>query len=115
MVSTRDAHFDQTYEFTQESGMDVAFAITAYDSNRDPIEDPQYGVLKAYYKTWGLSTGKGVQWTELADEYCTKQELGLNNEGKLIENQSSSSIFFDTHKNSVSDFTYYHKKLKCLK
>ena len=33
MVSTRDAHFDQTYEFTEESGMKVAFAITAYDSN----------------------------------------------------------------------------------
>ena len=115
MVSTRDAHFDQTYEFTQESGMEVAYAITAYDSNQEPIEDPRYGILKAYYKTWGLSTGKGVQWTELADQYCSKQELGLNDEGKIIENQSSSSIFFDTHKNSVSDFTYYHKKLKCLK
>ena len=52
--------------------MQVAFAITAYDSNQDPIEDPRYGTLKAYYKTWGLSPGKGVEWVELEDRYCTK-------------------------------------------
>ena len=31
-----------------------AFGVSAYDSDREPIEDPSYGVLKPAYKTWGL-------------------------------------------------------------
>ena len=28
--------------------------MTEYDSNRNPIEEPEYGELKAYYKSWGI-------------------------------------------------------------
>ena len=43
MVSNRDAYFDTDYEFSTETGLQVAFAITAYDSNQNPIEEPEYG------------------------------------------------------------------------
>ena len=33
MVSNRDAYFDTDYEFNTETGLQIAFAITAYDSN----------------------------------------------------------------------------------
>ena len=50
----------------------IAFAITAYDSNREPIEDPSYGTIKAYYKTWGLEDSvQGVAFEEIPTTMCT--------------------------------------------
>lgn len=57
MVSQRDAFFDSDYIVRQN--LQYAFGITSYDSNPEPIEDPSYGILKAYYKSWGIK--KGVQ------------------------------------------------------
>ena len=54
MVSVRDSHFDSSFEFTTNEGMMLAFGLTAYDDNQEPIDDAQYGTLKAYYKSWGL-------------------------------------------------------------
>ena len=42
MVSTREAYFDTDYKF-EDVGNQVAFAITAYDSERNPIVQPEYG------------------------------------------------------------------------
>ena len=52
MVSQRDAYFDDNYVYSKD--LMYAFGITAYDGNSEPIEDPSYGVLKPYYKSWGL-------------------------------------------------------------
>ena len=30
-----------------------AFGLTAYDSYQESIEDPSFGVVKAYYESWG--------------------------------------------------------------
>ena len=71
MVSTRDAFFNADYEFTMENGFQVAFALTNYDDNRNPIEDKTYGQVKTYYKTWGLTDVKGVEFEEIPNDYCT--------------------------------------------
>ena len=55
MVSTRDAYFDTDHEFNSDKGLQFAFGITAYDDNRNPIEEPEYGTLKPYYKSWGIN------------------------------------------------------------
>ena len=34
-------------------GLQVAFAITAFDGSADSIEDEDYGTLKPYYNHWG--------------------------------------------------------------
>ena len=34
-------------------GLQVAFAITAYDGNTESIEDEDIGVLKAFFISWG--------------------------------------------------------------
>ena len=52
MNSSRDSYFEDSYVFSD--GLMFAFSLTAYDSEREPIEDPSIGTLKAYYKTWGL-------------------------------------------------------------
>ena len=60
MVSSKDAAFD-THEIFSENLM-YSFGITAYDSNRESIEDPSIGVLKPYYKSWGLVGDGGVDF-----------------------------------------------------
>lgn len=39
MVSSRDAYFDTDFEFTTDDGLMIAFGLTAYDDNYEPIED----------------------------------------------------------------------------
>ena len=52
MISVIDSNFEADHVFSK--GLMYAYAITVYDSNPYPIEDPSIGVLNAYYKTWGL-------------------------------------------------------------
>lgn len=85
-----------------------AFGITAYDSNRESIEDPTIGVLKPYYKSWGLKETKGVDFEELPTRNCSEAEFHIN--GKSDPN----SKFYPPHPNHAGDIAYYNKKLKCL-
>ena len=75
----------------------LTFALTAYDNERESIEDPQYGVLRPYYKSWGLKESIGVEWEELPTRPCTEAELHINNK------TDPNSKFFKPHKNSVAD------------
>ena len=78
LMSSRDAFFDA--DFVYSTDLMFSFAITAYDSNPDPIEDPSIGVLKPYYKTWGLDdTVSGVKWERLPVRNCTLAEMHLRN------------------------------------
>ena len=52
MESSRDTYFGD--DFIYSENMWFAFAITAYDSNQESIEDPSIGTVDAYYKTWGI-------------------------------------------------------------
>ena len=52
MVSQRDSFYSS--DFTYSNGLAFAFGVTAYDSETESIEDPTIGVLKPYYKSWGL-------------------------------------------------------------
>ena len=75
MVSKRDSYFGNDFEFTTRDGLMMAFGITAYDDNLEPIDDPTYGDLKAYYKSWGLpGDPHGVNWVELQTKQCTKEQ-----------------------------------------
>ena len=116
MVSTRDAYFDTDYEFNTDSGLQIAFAITAYDSNREPIEQPEYGELKAYYKSWGIMDTNDVHFEELQTDYCTREQLGLFEDADEVKiTDREGSLFYPTHKSYINDFTFYSKKYKCIK
>ena len=58
MVSSVDAFFDA--EFVYSDHFMFAFGITAYDGNRESIEDPSIGLLKAYTKSWGIFASSGI-------------------------------------------------------
>lgn len=117
MVSIMDSYFESDHTFKDTDGLMLAFGITAYDDNQESIEDPRYGRLKAYYKTWGLDDSEsGVTFTEIPSSYCTRAELGLPEvEGDEESDYSKPALFFETHKNSITDVSYYTKKFKCLK
>ena len=51
--SVTDSYFTEE-PFTTEDGFNVAFALSAYDSEQEFIEDPDYGTLKAYHYEWGF-------------------------------------------------------------
>ena len=59
--------------------MQFAFAITAYDNNRERIDDPRYGQVKAKIVSWGLEEGQAVNIDGgiLPLRTCTQEELGL--------------------------------------
>ena len=52
-----------------------AVAITAYDGNPEPIDDPSYGKLIAGYNMWNNGVFKDPP--NIALRNCTKEELGL--------------------------------------
>ena len=79
-----------------------------YDDNPESIEDPTYGTLQAYYKTWGLDNQNVVRWEQLQTRKCTKEELNI------AEENNGGGNFYEPDENSRRDLTIYYKKLKCL-
>ena len=78
MLSTRAAYFDDTFIFT--NNLMFSIGLTAYDSNPESIEDPSIGVLKPYYKSWGLDNQvSGVKWEEIHTRKCRLSEFSLRN------------------------------------
>ena len=77
MFSVTDSFFDTDEIYSR--GLSYAFGISAYDSNPDPIEDPSYGVLLPYYKTWGIVAGGGAHFEPLPLRECTEAEFHINN------------------------------------
>ena len=65
MVSERDNFFDSDFAFTTDDGLMLAFGLTDYDDNYEMIDEPDYGELKAYYKTWGLEGDGFVEFKEI--------------------------------------------------
>ena len=107
MISSRATYFDDTFVF--ENNLMFSFGLTAYDSNPDIIEDPSIGVVKPYYKSWGLdNTVSGVKWEELPLRKCTLAEFHLRNE------TDPNSTFFKPHPNSERDLDFYFNKMKCI-
>lgn len=52
MISSRDAYFDA--DFVLSDGLRFAYGLTDFDSGQDPIDDPSYGNLVAYTRSWGV-------------------------------------------------------------
>ena len=74
--SVRDSHFEFFETFpTKMSNLysgnfNLAVGFTAYDGNFEPIDDPQYGQLKARMAGW---TTNGWYRIPITLEKCTEQ------------------------------------------
>lgn len=49
-MNIEEEYFNSSYVFSSDDGLRFAFGITAYDNNRDPIVDLDYGEVKAKYR-----------------------------------------------------------------
>ena len=52
VVESFEYNFDQNNQFGLDDGFAIAAAITAYDSNENPIEDERIGTIQFYLKRW---------------------------------------------------------------
>ena len=100
-----DQIFPDDVENLQYNKFQIAFGLTAYDSDPDPIEDPRYGRIYARFHQWGH--GNSTEYTELPAHYCTDEELGLTNDRK-------DSRFFEIYENSLKDLNDYKRKMYCI-
>ena len=107
--------FTQEDEFTAGQGFFVAAALTEYDSNTEPIEDPTYGTLDVIHNIWDVKDDGTVLWAQpiLETHACSERELGLLADQEQAENKNSVGAFkiFETSYNEVR---VWQKKFKCL-
>ena len=99
MYYEADYAFGTMENFTKSGdGFDVAFGLTAYDSNQTLTEDSSYGDLKAYHYGWNENYGTNKD--ELKTEACSKKDLNLSEE--------KSETMYNVHEiYSVSVNTYW--------
>ena len=109
-MSVRDSYYDPDHIFSSDDGLEFAFAITEYDNNAEPIEDPRYGIVHAKIVSWGFGDTQAVDndggYLDL--HTCSQDELGL------AVDSNDQARFWPVHKNSLRDTELYSKKLKCI-
>ena len=55
-----------------------AAGITSYDEERNPIEDPEIGTIKFYYKSWDVANENDtLKFTEIPTRPCTKEDFAV--------------------------------------
>ena len=47
-------YFSSNEKFTTDDGFQIAAGLTEYDGSSKVIEDPTFGTLKMYHKTWNV-------------------------------------------------------------
>ena len=57
MVSEKEIHYNDSDILSHKMGFNVGFAITRFDGDMKSIENEDIGVMKAYYKQYGLEEG----------------------------------------------------------
>ena len=86
--------FPDEIEDLQSTKFDLAFGITAYDGDPEPIEDPRYGRTYARYDGWGNGKPRNIN---IETHQCSEEELGISGDPE-------NSRFFEHHPNTLSDF-----------
>ena len=110
MVHERVSYFDDDFEFSADKGFMIAYALTAYDDNTESIEDPRYGQLKGYFRTWGLDDKRETTFTPLPFDFCSKEQLGLSQtslNSPVVQREQDYTLFFKTHDKSINDIWFY--------
>ena len=84
MQSTQNQHFSNEYVFTNEMGLNFAFAFTDYDSETEDILHPSYGSLVFTTYEWGEDSDGNpfTKFVEIPSHTCSREELGLEGQEK---------------------------------
>lgn len=95
-------------DFVFDNSLDFAFAVgfTAYDGNKEPILEPEYGELVFKHLKWGHTDTINTERVAFPSHSCTPEELGL-------EGDPSKSLFLPIRADSVEEVKQFQKKLLC--
>ena len=66
--------------FGFENGYSIAAGITAWDDGTGVTEDPSYGQVKIYLKSWGQLSRYDELFHELETRACTADDFGKKGE-----------------------------------
>ena len=84
LSTVNDSHYNEDFVFKYEDGFNLAVALTAYDSNPEPILDPRIGELVFNHYSWGPNRDGtfGSQRLRIESQHeCSREELGLGDSG----------------------------------
>lgn len=103
-----DHYYNEYDEFTldKKPGLNIAFGITHFDGNLEPIDNLDYGEVIGEIKRWDGEYD--LPNIKMKLRPCTKEELGLDTTG-----ESENAKFYPSHGNSKRYFDLYWKKLQC--
>ena len=105
-----DSYFDNYYEFHLDKapGLQIAFGLTAYDSNYDMLDEPEFVEVKARIRSWSPEQDL-TKFTDINIRQCTKEELGLGDDETIDQ-----ARFYPAHPRSEAYLSRYWKKLYCF-
>ena len=94
MSSVRDTYWsdDDKWRSTAEEGrenggLQIAFGISAFDGNQEPIDNPNIGRVVARYQTWGFTDDNlGFHLSDpIPVRRCSRVDVGIAFEGTLSD------------------------------
>ena len=88
MISIKEYEYDDLDITSDYMNFNVAFGITRYDGSSASIEDPDYGVVNAYYRNWGVKDDLHVYTDPIETRPCTYSDFGLDENGEVISNDT---------------------------
>ena len=111
LSTINDGAFDADFVFDYDSGLNFAFAFTAYDSNPNPILNETIGNIQFNHYKWGVDEATGAYGTgrqKVESQHdCTSEELG-------IDGNPANAKFLPIFESSKGEVEFYQKKLKCV-
>lgn len=127
MMSEKEYRYTDDDIHTDTYGFNVAFGITSYDGNKENIEDPDYGTVKAFYRQWGILDSGSTKEFEIETRPCTYADFGMDENGELIDpdyvlkdrrpedmDPDAPPKFFPVSKPQIDNFRTYGLKMHCF-
>ena len=88
MERTNFEFFDSNASFGHENGLAFTSGLIEWDDGEKIVEDPTYGQLRFYVKSWGPGAPYDETFHEIGSHFC------LESETNDIENSNSESSNF---------------------
>ena len=112
-IRVEEHYFNPDHKFSMsDQQFQVAAAITAYDGDPEPIEDPSYGTLVFKKKQWNYQDEPFVEFgfADLKSRPCTESDFNWG-DGRESDKES---LFYPIASFNKNDLKIYSGKMKCL-
>ena len=100
MQVVQENAYNMREPFGSKDGFQVAAAITSYDSNRIPEEDPEIGEIKLIRKTWDvedIDSGGALIFNEIPTRPCTEYDFAGHEDSLFYPPKETSILDLEIH------------------